>query len=222
MGFLKERIKGLQKQNPARIGPIPGVKLFARYENRAQLYIAGVHGVHEGGIHGRAGEGAFSVIVAGRYEDDEDHGDIIYYTGEGGHSRQTEMQIKDQEWTRGNAALRFSCHTKKPVRVIRSHVLRSKYAPSSGYRYDGLYQVINAEQVIGKNGHAVCRFVLERLPNQAPLPGSFGVNTSRLSSSSLEEEEEQDTSTTAAAAGPSTSRVAAPRKQRRAEEEAGV
>ncbi|KAJ2918136.1 hypothetical protein MD484_g2244, partial [Candolleomyces efflorescens] len=170
MGFLKERIKHRQQRDPAKIGALDGVKLFSRYENRKELYIAGVHGITEGGIHGQQGRGAFSVVIAGRYDDDEDHGDIIIYTGEGGHSRDTEMQIRDQDWVRGNAALRTSCARKLPVRVIRSHVLRSKYAPSSGYRYDGLYRVTQAEQVIGKHEHAVCRFVLERLPDQAPLP----------------------------------------------------
>ncbi|TEB31680.1 hypothetical protein FA13DRAFT_1791440 [Coprinellus micaceus] len=214
MGFLKQPIKLLQKQDPARIGSIPGVKLFARFQSRQDLYIAGVHGKHEGGIHGRAAEGAFSVIVAGRYEDDVDYGDIILYTGEGGHSRASEMQYQDQDWVRGNLALKHSCATKRPVRVIRSHVLRSKYAPASGYRYDGLYRVTNAEQVTGKNGHAVCRFVLERIPGQAPLPGPgwSGAASSSSRGGSVEDDlEEEDNKPPVA--GPSRQPVAAPRKR---------
>ena len=58
-------LKGMRIQTfaRARIGSIPGVKLFARFRSREDLYIEGVHGKHEGGIHGRAAEGAFSVIV---------------------------------------------------------------------------------------------------------------------------------------------------------------
>lgn len=47
----------------AQFGPIPGVPLFKHFEDRRQLYLAGVHGVLEGGIHGRAGTGAYSVVL---------------------------------------------------------------------------------------------------------------------------------------------------------------
>ncbi|KAF6746887.1 PUA-like domain-containing protein [Ephemerocybe angulata] len=174
MGFLKRSIKNLQKREPTKFGAIKGVEVFSKYASREDLFIEGVHGVAEGGIHGRANEGAFSIVVAGRYDDDDDRGEIIYYTGEGGHSRTSELQIKDQEWVRGNAALRTSKQRNLPVRVIRSHVLRSRYAPASGYRYDGLYKVIKAEQIVGNSGHAVCRFILERLPGQGSLPGDGG------------------------------------------------
>ncbi|KAF6756902.1 PUA-like domain-containing protein [Ephemerocybe angulata] len=179
MGFLKRSIKNLQKRDPTKIGAIKGVELFSKYASREDLFIEGVHGVAEGGIHGRANEGAFSIVVAGRYDDDDDRGEIIYYTGEGGHSRSSELQIKDQEWVRGNAALRTSKQRNLPVRVIRSHVLRSRYAPASGYRYDGLYKVIKAEQIVGNSGHAVCRFILEvrtLVPHarQGSLPGDDG------------------------------------------------
>lgn len=37
--------------------------------------------------------------------------------------------------------------TNKPVRVIRGYKLDSPYAPSEGYRYDGLYTVEKVNQV---------------------------------------------------------------------------
>ena len=40
-----------------------------------------------------------------------------------------------------NASLFRSASNKKPVRVIRGSTLDSDYAPSEGYRYDGLYVV---------------------------------------------------------------------------------
>ena len=42
-----------------------------------------------------------------------------------------------------STALQISCELGKLVRVIRGHHLGSKYAPQAGYRYDGLYKVIN-------------------------------------------------------------------------------
>lgn len=174
MGFQRGSVKSLQKRDPKVFGTPKGVKIFSRYPDRVSLYVEGVHGVTEAGIHGAAGVGAYSVVVAGRYDDDEDFGDTILYTGAGGHSRDSSLQTKDQDWSRGNAALRMSCKAKRPVRVIRSHLLRSKYAPGSGYRYDGLYNVVEAEQTIGVQGHAICRFTLERVPGQPPLPGQPG------------------------------------------------
>ncbi|TEB31681.1 hypothetical protein FA13DRAFT_339200 [Coprinellus micaceus] len=153
------------QQNPAQFGPIPGVPLFRHFKDRRELYLAGVHGVPEGGIHGRAGTGAYSVVLSGRYTDDKDEGNVIWYTGAGGHSRTSEAQLGDQEWTRVNEALRVSEKTKQPVRVIRSSGVFSKFAPTKkGYRYDGLYQVKGAQMVIGKSGYQVCQFLLEVRP----------------------------------------------------------
>jgi len=40
------------------------------------------------------------------YEDDEDHGDWMVYTGQGGRDPNTGRQIADQQLTRGNLVLR--------------------------------------------------------------------------------------------------------------------
>ena len=48
------------------------------------------------GISGTATEGADSIVVSGGYEDDEDHGDEIIYTGAGGNDPRTKKQIADQ------------------------------------------------------------------------------------------------------------------------------
>jgi hypothetical protein len=52
-------------------GPIPGVEVGTNWRFRKQAAGAGVHRPLVTGIHGRSGEGAFSVVVAGGYEDDE-------------------------------------------------------------------------------------------------------------------------------------------------------
>ena len=34
-----------------------------------------------------------------------------------------------------------------PVRLLRSHKLKSEYAPEKGFRYDGLYDVVSVERL---------------------------------------------------------------------------
>jgi len=49
--------------------------------------------------------GAESIVLSGGYEDDEDHGSFILYTGHGGRDGSTGMQIANQEFTRLNKTL---------------------------------------------------------------------------------------------------------------------
>jgi len=46
-------------------------KTFVKYFLYFQVSEAGVHRPHVSGIHGKASEGAFSIVLAGGYEDDE-------------------------------------------------------------------------------------------------------------------------------------------------------
>ncbi|KAF8414423.1 PUA-like domain-containing protein [Boletus edulis BED1] len=64
-----------------------------------------------------------------------------------------------------------SVETGKPIRVIRGFKLRSKYGPSEGYRYDGLYVVKKywQEKGLHKGGFLVCKFAFVRLPGQPPI-----------------------------------------------------
>lgn len=67
---------------------------------------AGVHRPPVGGIHGRADQGAFSIILSGGYEDDVDNGDEFLYTGSGGRdlsgNKRTALQTCDQDLVRLN------------------------------------------------------------------------------------------------------------------------
>merc|ERR1712212_804302 len=101
-------------------------------------------------MHGRDSEGAYSIVLAGGYEDDADNGDEFTYTGSGGRdlsgNKRTAEQSFDQSLTKSNAAIALSCNAKfndkkgsesidwqygKPIRVCRSYKFRkySKYAP---------------------------------------------------------------------------------------------
>lgn len=145
----------------ARIfGSIDGIKYGAIFLNRQALHDAGVHAPLQAGISGSGQEGADSIVISGGYLDDEDFGDIIIYTGHGGRSGSTKAQTEDQVLERGNLALAKSCIDGLPVRVIRGASPSSKFAPDSGYRYDGLYKVDAYWSEHGREGFLVWRFRL--------------------------------------------------------------
>ncbi|KAF5344774.1 hypothetical protein D9757_013426 [Collybiopsis confluens] len=154
---------------------IKELNVGAVFPSREHLHARGVHAPLQAGISGTKTGGARSIVLSGGYEDDVDYGDVILYTGTGGQkdSRYNDgPQISDQSFEHPmNAVLYKSFLNKNPLRVIRGHNSLSKYAPGSGYRYDGMYRVTNAELSKGMRGHKICRFRLERCPGQEPFPG---------------------------------------------------
>jgi putative restriction endonuclease len=138
------------------------------YPDRAALHAADIH---RGLMRGIAPRGE-SIVLSGGYVDDEDDGDFITYTGEGGRDSNTGRQVAHQVLAGGNKWLAHNCVEGIPVRVTRGHQLDSSYAPGRGYRYDGLYQITSYWQEKGHDGFLVYRFRLERLPGQSPI-GEF-------------------------------------------------
>jgi putative restriction endonuclease len=152
---------------PERIfGHIPGYPAGSRFESRAELSKAGVHRPTVAGISGSEREGADSIVLSGGYEDDQDLGDEIVYTGHGGRDPESGRQIADQNFSRGNRALAHSSLNGLPVRVVRGAGHNSPYSPSAGYRYDGLYLVDDYWHEPGRSGFRVWRYRLIKLPHQ--------------------------------------------------------
>lgn len=87
----------------------------------------------------------------------------IIYTGEGGRDYETGTHTTHQTLTKGNLALIYNQQTGVPVRVIRGARLPSPHAPPVGYRYDGLYRVIEYWCERGKSGWDVWRFRLRKI-----------------------------------------------------------
>ena len=115
-----------------------------------------------------AAPGANSVVLAGGYEDTEDFGDMILYTGHGGRDPETGRQVTHQTLTRGNLALACNKLYRLPVRVIRGARQPSLYAPEAGYRYDGLYSVDEYWREVGKAGLYIWRFRLVKCRSATP------------------------------------------------------
>ncbi|KAL7413436.1 PUA-like domain-containing protein, partial [Mrakia frigida] len=134
------------------------------------------------GIFGNAQAGCWSIALSGGWADDVDNGDVFTYTGSGGtllsgtknqpKNLRVAPQTFDQSFDHSfNAALKKSCDTGKPVRVIRGYKNPSKYAPVDGYRYDGLYTVIKCWMApsIANRKLKVCRYALQRLGGQGEI-----------------------------------------------------
>lgn len=147
-------------------GGVPGAPEGTHYPSRAALSRAGVHLPVRAGICGNALEGAASVVLSGGYEDDEDRGDVVVYTGQGGRDAASGRQVSNQTLVRGNGSLERSRVLGRPVRVVRGKGLCSRFAPKAGYRYDGLYRVAGSWKERGRAGHLVWRFRLEKVRSE--------------------------------------------------------
>jgi putative restriction endonuclease len=144
-------------------GEIEGVEVGRVFQTRQELSNAGVHAPPMAGISGNPKEGADSIVVSGGYEDDEDYGDYIIYTGQGGNDTTTKTQIADQKLTRGNMGLVVSYNQGLPVRVIRG----LGHHPNRSYRYDGLFRVDRWWAETGRSGFKIYRYALRKLDEQS-------------------------------------------------------
>ncbi|WP_051467410.1 caspase, EACC1-associated type [Actinomadura oligospora] len=169
--LLKNRAVASRSANsPSEYGEVPGVKPGQLYQSRRELSDAYVHRALQAGICGSKHKGgAESIVVSGGYVDDEDHGDVIIYTGHGGRDPNTGRQVADQRPAdSGNAALIASITSRYPVRVIRGAAGDPEYSPPIGFSYDGLYTVESYWAKPGRDGFRVLQFRLEKSNDQAP------------------------------------------------------
>nr|XP_060482961.1 E3 ubiquitin-protein ligase UHRF1-like [Panthera onca] len=100
-------------------GPIPGIPVGTMWRFRVQVSESGVHRPHVAGIHGRSNDGAYSLVLAGGYEDDVDHGNSFTYTGSGGRdlsgNKRTAEQSCDQKLTNTNRSAEAGFLTSSPA-----------------------------------------------------------------------------------------------------------
>jgi putative restriction endonuclease len=164
---------GFEVTTKVQFGEIPGIQEGTPFLNYQALNDSGVHRQRIAGIAYLTSTGADSIVVSGGYEDDQDFGDEIIYTGQGGRD-DSGKQNADQTLTRGNLALAQSENNNLPVRVIRGSHKGNTYAPDTGYRYDGLYRVDSHWHEIGKSGFKIYRYrllkITEGMPKQKAVP----------------------------------------------------
>ncbi|KAK9811340.1 hypothetical protein WJX72_002101 [[Myrmecia] bisecta] len=152
---------------PDAYGHIAGVQIGEKFQGRGDLAILGLHTKMMQGIMGSATAPCYAITLSGGYVDDSDEKDVISYTGMGGQGKgnsKSKRQVKDQQWTKGNQALRLSFEQGVPVRVCRAFDDTVNGKREWGYTYDGLYQVISATLEHGVDGFLVCKFKLQGIP----------------------------------------------------------
>ncbi|KAK1421081.1 hypothetical protein QVD17_23170 [Tagetes erecta] len=156
------------------VGPIPGVYVGDIFFFRMEICVVGMHGLPQAGIDyltsSQSSNGdpiATSIIVSGGYEDDQDAGDVIVYTGHGGQDKYS-RQADHQRLEGGNLAMERSMHYGIEVRVVRG--FRYEGSPSGKvYVYDGLYKVVDSWLEAGKSGFGVIKFKLVRMEDQPDM-----------------------------------------------------
>lgn len=159
----QHRYSSAMPQASSVFGEIPGYPEGSTFGNRDEVRQAGLHRHGRAGISGHYEAGADAIIISGGYADDVDEGDRIIYTGQGGQAKAGGDQSDHQELIMGNLALARAEERGVPVRVIRGSGGDAEHSPKSGYRYDGLYTVVQHWQEPSiTTGKLVWRYVLEK------------------------------------------------------------
>lgn len=130
------------------------LEIGAWFPRQLVALFRGAHGHQQTGIFGDRDTGAFSIVVAGQYDDlDRDSGDYLYYSGSNSHNN--EDPARPAESSGGTLALHTSLRTGKAVRVLRAATGKGKWAPTYGLRYDGLYRVVTVSRPRNARGGVV-------------------------------------------------------------------
>ncbi|KAJ4911965.1 Histone-lysine N-methyltransferase family member SUVH9 [Raphanus sativus] len=171
--MMKERFLWLNRDKRI-VGSIPGVQVGDIFFFRLELCVMGLHGQTQAGIDyligSRSSNGepiATSVIVSGGYEDDDDRGDVIIYTGHGGQDK-LGRQAEHQKLEGGNLAMERSMYYGIEVRVVRGFKYENSVS-SKVYVYDGLFRIVDSWFDVGKSGFGVFKFRLERIGGQVEM-----------------------------------------------------
>lgn len=120
----------------------------------------GAHGSAQGGIHGKKGHGAYSIVLSGGHYQDRDEAAEIWYCG---------TDSADGIITDATQRMIESSGSGRPVRVLRSQALpaTNRWKPVRGYRYDGLYDVLDYHCV--DRPKQIYLFHLRRREGQDPI-----------------------------------------------------
>ena len=103
-------------QQPISFGEIEDFPEGSVFHTRMEIHNAGLHRQTQAGISGTESEGADAIVLSGGYEDDQDFGNVIIYTGQGGNKGR--RQVADQAFKRGNKWIAISRARGLPIRVI--------------------------------------------------------------------------------------------------------
>jgi SAD/SRA domain len=143
---------------------IPMGQIFLR---QLAALAQGAHGSSQGGIAGNPEDGAYSIIVTAHYSSlEKDTINRVEYCAPGSMDNTFKDSLIESQ---GLKTLRTSKATRKPVRVLRGKNKDFPDAPAFGFRYDGLYRVVEETRRLNDKGGLYAVFVLERMEGQEPV-----------------------------------------------------
>ncbi|MFF2331737.1 MULTISPECIES: YDG/SRA domain-containing protein [unclassified Streptomyces] len=151
----------MSPSKPIRFGPPPDVVEGQWFRTHDALYAADVHRFRGRGISGTAHEGVDSIVASGGYVGDEDLGDVIVYTAQGGAPDENGHLTADQELTGVNEGMLINYREGLPIRYVRGLGIRRGKA-TEGYIYRGLYLVEGYWSVQTDRGHLMWQFRLAK------------------------------------------------------------
>ena len=160
------------RKRESRVHGHNGIRVGQWYALQVCAWFHGAHGSKDAGIAGDPVNGAYSVVIAGRYDDlDTDLGYTVYYSGSGSHENEDSNRVARS--SHGTKALQRSLATGRPVRLLRAASGKSSWAPTEGLRYDGLYRVVRSRTPRNSKGGLYEQFELKRLEDGQPSLESY-------------------------------------------------
>ncbi|WP_327337038.1 HNH endonuclease [Streptomyces sp. NBC_01324] len=151
----------MSPSKPIFFGSPPDVNEGQWFRTHDALYAADVHRFRGRGISGTSHEGVDSIVASGGYAGDEDLGDVIVYTAQGGAPDESGCLTADQELTGVNEGMLINYREGLPIRYVRGLGIKRGKA-TEGYRYRGLYLVEGYWSVRTDRGHLMWQFRLAK------------------------------------------------------------
>ncbi|KAI8539760.1 hypothetical protein RHMOL_Rhmol09G0208000 [Rhododendron molle] len=168
-GSILMNKKGVRTNMTKRVGAVPGIEVGDVFFFRVEMCLVGLHAPIMGGIDYMSFKisldeepVAVSIVSSGSYEDNDEDGEVLIYSGQGGVLRRDGI-VMDQKLEKGNLALEKSLHRGNEVRVIRG--VRDEASPTRTakvYLYDGLYKIVESWVERDKSGCNVFKYKLVR------------------------------------------------------------
>ncbi|MET9659323.1 YDG/SRA domain-containing protein [Streptomyces sp. NPDC006510] len=151
----------MSPSKPIYFGPPPNVREEQWFRTHDALYAADVHRFRGRGISGTSHEGVDSIVASGGYAGDEDLGDVIIYTAQGGKPDEGGHLTEDQSLSGVNEGMLINYREGLPIRYVRGLGIRRGKA-TEGYVYRGLYLVEDYWNVRTERGHLMWQFRLAK------------------------------------------------------------
>ncbi|KAK6362847.1 hypothetical protein TWF730_000300 [Orbilia blumenaviensis] len=159
----------------ALFGAVEGIQVGKAWSARKEIVDARMHCRPQGSVHGTKKRGVYSIIIAGGYREDRNHGTTIHFTGVGGTTNGGNKRVAPnsrlsvEDLTEGpnpinteNTAMGASLASQRPVRIMAgagSGLTFCKH--KQGFVYIGLWKVTGSHIYRNERGIDVLTWELD-------------------------------------------------------------